>query len=174
MDGEWNGGSRYAWEKLTFEHELIQKDYVLEQMLCITKRYNIPVMMGWFEHRVNGEAHASIGNPYIVLSNRMNSNEMRFVFGHEIGHIFLHSGSGGMEKPLNNEQQRHPREIKADNFAKNLIAILEKKEWVIPRPEQCSPVIERPMVKGQNDGFGGDKDKDRQLDKLEQKIRYVV
>ena len=143
MDSE-----RNVWEELTFEHELIQQDYVLEQMLCLAKRVHTPVMMMRLEHRVNGLAHVG-DNPYIVLSNRMNVGEMRFVFGHEIGHIFLHYGLSLDRQMFQSDQRRHPIEIEADNFSRNLIAIFEKREWVIPQPEQSSPGVLHPMENNQ-------------------------
>ena len=145
MDSELN-----VWEELTFEYELIQQDYVLEQMLCLAKRFHIPVMMMRFERRVNGSAYVG-NNPYIVLSNRMNVEEMRFVFGHEIGHIVLHSGLSLDRQMFQSDQRRHPIEIEADNFSRNLIEIFEKREWVIPQPEQYSPGVLHSM---ENDQIG--------------------
>ena len=150
MDGERDGRNWSPWEELTFEHDLIRKDYVLAQMLCLAKLFHIPVMMMRLEHRVNGMA--SVGDsPIIMLSNRMNVEEMRFVFGHEIGHIVLHSRLSCNRQMYQSDQRRHPREIEADNFSRNLIEIFEKREWVIPRPEHHSLGVNHPM---ENDQIG--------------------
>lgn len=114
-------------EFLTAQSEIVQQDSILMQMVEITNRLNVPVTLINMPVRVNGEAQVSPDNPMIWLSDRMNAEEMRFVFGHEIGHIVLHSGAN-VKHLYGDDKLRNRIEIEADLFSLELIRALGRRQ----------------------------------------------
>ena len=111
---------------LTVQSEIIQQDVILMRMMEIMDERNVPVILMPMIKRVNGEAQASVENPKIWLSDRMNVEEMRFVFGHEIGHIFLHSRTN-IKHLYSDNETRNRIEIEADIFSLELIKEIERQ-----------------------------------------------
>ena len=71
-------------------------------------------------------AHASLDAPFILLSDRMSADEMRFIFGHEIGHIMLHAKTDSIYLKTD-EQSWDKEERKADRFSLRLLKLLDQE-----------------------------------------------
>ena len=110
---------------LTAKNKNVRYDHVLSRMLQLANKRKILVFMADLPSPVRGAFSSERGVEYIALSGRLDQEDLRQTFGHELGHAMLHTGRFALQTEFTGNEKR---EQDADRFSGRLIKLLEGRE----------------------------------------------
>lgn len=110
---------------LTAKSKNVRYDHVLNRMLQLASKRKILVFMADLPAPVRGFISREPNIEYIVLSDRLDRNDLNQTFAHELGHAMLHTDRFAMQRECKAIEKQ---ELEADRYSERLIKLLEGRD----------------------------------------------